>query len=106
LYDPGRPVKAGGTIPIKLQLCDTNGANLSAPDIVLHAQSVLLVSTSAPGQLTDAGNANPDNNFRYDATLGGTGGYIYNLSTKGLATGTYAIEFIVGSNPHVYRAQF
>jgi probable HAF family extracellular repeat protein len=106
LYDPGRPVKAGGTMPIKLQLCDANGANLSAPDIVLHAQGVQLVSTSAPGQLTDAGNANPDNNFRYDATLGGTGGYIYNLSTKGLATGTYAIEFIVGSNPHVYRAQF
>jgi probable HAF family extracellular repeat protein len=106
LYDPGRPVKAGSTIAIKLQLCDANGANLSAPDIVLQAQGVQLVSTSAPGQLADAGNANPDHNFRYDATLGGTGGYIYNLSTKGFATGTYAIEFVVGSNPHVYRAQF
>jgi probable HAF family extracellular repeat protein len=106
LYDPGRAVKAGSTIPIKLQLCDANGANLSLPDVVLHSQGVKLVSTNAPGALQDSGNANPDNSFRYDATLGGTGGYIYNLSTKGLATGTYALEFTVGSASHVYRAQF
>jgi hypothetical protein len=63
------------------------------------------VSTNAPGALEDSGNANPDGNFRYDATLGGTGGYIYNFSTRGLTTGTYAIEFTAESDPHVYRAQ-
>src|SRR6266540_2605107 len=106
LYDPDRAAKAGSTIPIKLQLCDAAGANLSSPAVTLHAEGVKLVSTSAPGSLADSGNANPDGNFRYDATLGGTGGYIYNFSTKGLATGTYALEFRVGSDTHLYAAQF
>jgi probable HAF family extracellular repeat protein len=106
LYDPNRAVKAGSTVPIKLQLCDASGANVSSADVVLQAQGVKLVSTDAPGPLQDSGNANPDKNFRYDATLGGTGGYIYNLSTKGLATGTYVLEFTAGSSAHVYQAQF
>jgi probable HAF family extracellular repeat protein len=106
LYDPSKAVKSGSTIPIKLQLCDANGANLSSPGIILHATGVKLVSTDAPGALEDGGNANPDNNFRYDATLGGTGGYIYNLTTKGLASGTYALEFTAGADTHVYRTQF
>lgn len=106
LYDPNKSVKAGSTIPVKLQLCDGSGANLSSPDLVLHATGVKLLSTNAPDPLEDSGNANPDNNFRYDATLGGMGGYVYNLSTKGLGTGTYALEFTVGSDPHVYQAQF
>jgi probable HAF family extracellular repeat protein len=106
LYDPDKAVKAGSTIPIKLRLCDADGANLSSPAIVLHAQGVKLVSTDAPGPLADSGNANPDSNFRYDAALGGTGGYIYNLSTKGLATGTYALEFTAGGDSHVYQAEF
>jgi hypothetical protein len=38
--------------------------------------------------LQDAGGANPGNLFRYDAALGG---YVFNLSTKGLTAGTYAL---------------
>lgn len=49
--------------------------------------------------MESVGNANPDNNFRYDSTLGPTGGYIYNLSTKGLSTGTYALTFSVSGDP-------
>lgn len=53
-------------------------------------------NTTAP--VVDSGNANPDYTFRYDATLGGTGGgYIFNLSTKGLASGQYVLSFYVGS---------
>ena len=45
------------------------------------------------------GNANPDYTFRYDPTLGGTGGgYIFNLSTKELASGQYLLSFYVGSD--------
>ena len=47
----------------------------------------------------DSGNANPDYTFRYDATLGGTGGgYIFNLSTKGLASGQYVLSFYAGTD--------
>ncbi len=40
----------------------------------------------------DAGNANADFNFRYDASLAG---YIFNLKTTGLTTGTYHLKFTV-----------
>ena len=106
LYDPTRAHRRGSTIPIKLQLCDMSG-NLSSPNIVLTALNVQLVSSTAPGPGKDSGNANPDNNFRYDASLGGKGGYIFNLSTRGLATGTYNLNFkVVGADPTIYSAPF
>jgi hypothetical protein len=53
----------------------------------------------------DTGNANPDNDFRFDATLGSSGGYIFNLSTRGLA-GTYTLNFTVGSDPQQHSVLF
>ncbi|PYS69604.1 MAG: hypothetical protein DMF69_16400 [Acidobacteria bacterium] len=54
-------------------------------------------NTTAP--VIDSGNANPDYTFRCDATLGGAGGgYIYNLSTKGLTPGQYVLSFYAGSD--------
>ena len=49
----------------------------------------------------DSGNANPDGDFRYAG-----GGYIFNLSTKGLAGGTYVLSFTAGNDPWVYQLQF
>ena len=54
----------------------------------------------------DSGNANPDQNFRFDPTLGSTGGYIFNLKTGGYAPGTYKLDFTVGGEAHVYTVQF
>jgi len=99
-------VASGGTIPVKLQLCGVDAANLSSSIIVLKAIELRRVSSDTAGQLESSGNANPDDNFRYDATLGSAGGYIYNLSTKGLATGTYALRFVAGSEAYVYEAMF
>jgi hypothetical protein len=56
--------------------------------------------------LQDAGNANPDNDFRFDPTLGGTGGYIFNLKTTGLSTGTYNVSFTVSGDPVAHAVQF
>jgi hypothetical protein len=98
LYDPTRAVKSGATYPLKLYLCDVNSGDVSSSGIVVHASSIFLVSgfTGAP---EDSGNANPDSDFRFDPTLGPSGGYIFNLQTKGLATGTYGYTFTAGSDP-------
>ena len=64
------------------------------------------VSSSISGAVEDSGNANPDNDFRFDSTLGGTGGYIFNLSTKGLATGTYNLNFTVTGDSAAHAATF
>jgi hypothetical protein len=58
-----------------------------------------MVSNSASYDVEDAGNANPDSDFRYDPTLGDSGGYIFNLQTKGRRVGTYRLEFVVSGDP-------
>ncbi len=57
LYDPTRAVQAGATYPIKLQLCDATGNDLSSSTINLHATSITVVSTSISGSVQASGNA-------------------------------------------------
>ncbi len=106
LYDQTKAVKSGSTLPIKIQLCDTNSSNLSSPGIIVHATSLTKISTSVSTEIQDSGNANPDSDFRYDAILGGTGGYIFNLKTTGLSGGTYRLSFSVGASTASYGVQF
>jgi microsomal dipeptidase-like Zn-dependent dipeptidase len=103
LYDPSKARRAGSTVPIRVQLCDASGANVSTPEITLIATSVSQVSTAVSGTVEDAGAANADNNFRYDATLGG---YAYNLKTTGFTIGTYAIGFVASGDPTTHKVEF
>ena len=101
LYDPTKAVKSGATYPIKIQLCDINGNNVSSADIVVQALNIEQVSTSAMGDVITAGSANGDNNFRFD-----DGFYILNLKTTGLSTGTYKLYFTAGDDPVTHSVQF
>lgn len=106
LTDLSRAFNAGRTIPIKIQLLDANGNNLSSSGIDLTA--VRLERVNADGSVTqvslqDAGNANPNNLFRYDAALGG---YIFNLSTKGLGAGTYHFFWMAEGDPTEHELDF
>jgi hypothetical protein len=100
-HAPAQAAQRGSTIPVKLQLCNVNSADVSSPTIVVHAVGVTQVTSSAPAELADAGNANPDFNFRYAGT-----GYIFNLSTKGYPTGTYVLSFTVTGDPAPHAVQF
>ena len=99
LYDPTKVKKAGSTVPIKLQICDAAGANLSRPDIAVVATSVLMISTNTSGPVEDPGNSNPDGNFRYDG-----GVYHFNLKTTGLAAGTWELRFRIAGDPTEHGA--
>lgn len=101
LFDTSKAHKAGSTIPIKLNLCDAAGGNVSNASVPVVATGVALVSTSAPGALIDSGNANPDNQFRF-----ADGSYIFNLSLKGFSQGTYAMTFTAGNDPTTHSVQF
>ena len=94
LYDQTTPKKLGSTIPIKLQLCDVNGVTQSSSAIIIHATAVAVVGS--PNDLTpdDSGNANPDNDFRYDGSQ-----YIFNLSTKNMSVGMWQMFFIASNDP-------
>jgi hypothetical protein len=106
LYDVAKPKPAGSVVPLKMQLCNSSGGNLSSPSITVSGLGLTYVSTNVDGTVEDAGNANPDSNFRFDPALGGSGGYIYNASTKGRGTGTWAMRFTATGDPTTHRLQF
>jgi hypothetical protein len=101
LYDEAKAAQSGRTIPIAVQLVDAAGFNASAPDVVVTATGLARISNMAPGIPADSGDANPDGNFRYDE-----GRYIFNLSTKGLPTGTYRLDFRCGPDPTIHTVRF
>ncbi len=104
LFDQTRSHRSGSTVPVKLRLCDANGADVSSRGAIVNATTLVQRdSTASPQPANEAGNANPNNNFRYDASLGG---YIYNLSTKGLGTGTWVLSFTVAGDPVAHSVQF
>jgi hypothetical protein len=85
LYDPSKPFRINtSTIPIKLQICDAAGKNLSSASITLTADSLKNVTS---GAITSPPPPNAGDGlvFRFDKKVATGGGYIYNLSTKGLA---------------------
>jgi len=106
LYDQTKAMQSGSTVPIKVELCDASGADASSSSVVVTATALTQISTGVPGAVKASGNSNPDNNFRFDSTLGTSGGYIYNLSTEGLTTGTYALSFTAANDPVVHMVQF
>jgi hypothetical protein len=105
LYDQTRSVKSGAVFPIKLYLCDASNNDLSSPAVVVHATGVFRLS-SFVGAPESPGNANPDMDFRFDSTLGPSGGYIFNLSTNGLGSGTYTLQFTAGNDPTTHSVPF
>lgn len=101
LYDPSKERPSGRTIRIRLQLCDSDGKNVSSSGIVVHALGI------TPGSLDPSLPLNPGNNFRYHSGLGGRGGgYVYRVRTRGFSPGTYTLTFTAGSDPTVHTAQF
>jgi hypothetical protein len=103
LYDQEKAHKSGSTVPLKLQLCDADGNNLSSPGYVLNAVSLEKQDNTASSDVEDSGNANPDDDFRYSEELEG---YIFNKSTKGLSTGTWVLGFTVNGGENVYSVFF
>jgi hypothetical protein len=106
LFDQSKSAQSGSTLPVKLQLCDASGADRSSASTAVQVTGVVMVTTQAPQALNDSGSANPDLNFRYDAALGPSGGYIFNLSTKGYPTGTFLLNFSAAGDPTPHAVQF
>lgn len=104
LYDAEAGHHAGSAVPIRLQLCDTEGDNLSDPGLVVTATGLTNLSTGETAAPKAAGKANPDGIFRYDASLAG---YVFNLKTSGLSAGTWELAFTVtGSDGVAYTTGF
>jgi hypothetical protein len=95
--------KAGSVIPVKLQLWDAGGVNLSSAGVTVNSIGLVKLDNSASSTVDNASAATADTNFRYDASLGG---YIFNLKTTGLTTGTWALRFTTSGDGVVHTVQF
>jgi photosystem II stability/assembly factor-like uncharacterized protein len=94
LFDQTKAYK-GATLPLKVRLLNSSGANSSSSAVPLTIRNIRLLGSATLANTEDAGNANPDLTFRYDASLGG---YVYNLSLKNYPPGRYGISIFVGSD--------
>jgi hypothetical protein len=101
LYDQTKAHKAGSTVPITIQLCDTAGANVSASPIIVKKTTLVKIDNSASSSLDSVAAATADSDFRYDS-----GGYHYNLKTTGLTTGTWALSFTAGGDGTTHTVFF
>lgn len=88
--------ESGSTIPVKVKVCDASGKNVGAKSL-----SVKAVGISPTGSLNDSGKANPGMLFRFDEAT-----YMFNLSTKGLAAGSYTLDYTIGNDPMVNHYAF
>lgn len=100
LFNTSKPVHEGAALPVKLEVIDATGDNLSSANLTLTAISIV-----GPDDQTYTpqakGNANPNNVFRNVGF-----GYLYNLDTTGLAPGTYKLLVKVGDDPVPHAVSF
>ncbi len=99
-YDPTKPTT--GTVPIKLQLCDAAGRNLSAAGIKLTATRY--DSSNALPSPNWQGGSNTGYDFRFSSPS-----YIYNLdpTNPALTAGSHILWFKVkGTNGPEFAAPF
>lgn len=84
--------KLGSTVPVKFRLADANGVAQTAAVARLE---VAKVSDDVEGTVLEAAStssATTGNLFRYDAD---SDTYVFNLSTKGLTTGTWSVRVVL-----------
>lgn len=97
LYDTTQAHNSGATVPVKLQLADAAGTNLSASGITVTVTG--LAPSPAPGTA-------PAGTFTF-LTLPDQGpGYQLNVKTTGYPAGTYTLSFTVSGDPTVHTATF
>lgn len=92
--------KAGSTVPVKIQLKDANGAFVTDAIASIYYQKI---STDASGveEAISTSAATTGNFFRYDLN---DNQYIFNLSTKGLTSGTYQLSITLNDG-QTYNVQ-
>jgi hypothetical protein len=90
LYNTTKASNSGATVPVKLQLLDAAGNNLSAAGITVTVTG--LTPSPAPGKA-------PGGTFTFLALPNQGPGYQLKVKTTGYPAGTYTLSFTAGSDP-------
>jgi hypothetical protein len=99
LYDQSGVNSSGASVPIKVQLQDAKGTNLSSSKIVLTLSTSALAPSPSPG-------AQPSGTFTFMPTSDKGPMYQFNLKTTGYPKHTYTLSFTVAGDPVTHTVQF
>ena len=106
LYDPLNGHNSGSAIPIKLQVVNAAGLNVSSAGFVVEALAVSSGTAIGPAEeellADDAGQSNPLGRFRFVAQ----GAYLFNLKTTGLTSGQYVLVVRVAGDTSLHAVPF
>jgi hypothetical protein len=95
-YNPAKASTSGAIVPVKIQLLNAAGTNVSGSGITVTVTG--LSPSPAPGKT-------PGGTFTYQMLDQGPG-YQLNIKTTGYPAGTYTLSFTVSGDPTVHTAQF
>ena len=104
LYDPLREHNRGSAIPIKLQVENATGTNVSSTNLIVEALAISSGTAIGPAEeeVLDAGQANPLGRFRFVSD----GAYLFNLKTTNLKAGPYVLVVRVAGDPALHAVPF
>ena len=98
LFDESLERKTGSSVPIKVQLLDASGQNVSSPDVTVTLASPALAPSPATA-------SQPTGEFRFVRDRKGDF-YQYDLKTSRYATGTYTVFWQVQDDPVTHSVTF
>jgi hypothetical protein len=96
LTDLSKAVHQNATLPVKIQLTSSTGANLSSATVTVHAVGID-ATTIAPAP----GSSQPGQNFTYSS-----GSYQYNVKTTTLSAGQHTLTYTAGNDPTKHTVTF
>jgi hypothetical protein len=102
LFDEAMPVKSGANLPIKVQLRDASGTNLSSP----ATRVSLATPVALAGPTGTAVPRQPTGSFKFVNNRDNGPMYQYDLKTTGLGRGTYTLYFTVAGDPFTHSLAF
>ncbi len=97
LYDQTKVNNSGASVPIKVQLADASGTNLSSASIVLTVTG--LSPDPAPG-------VPPSGTFTFTNLTGFGPGYVFTVKTTKYPNATYTLSFTATGDPVTHTVKF
>jgi hypothetical protein len=102
LFDPLAVITSGIVMPIKVELCDSQGHNISTPSITLTGGTLDGKTAGTAFPFTQ-----PNNNFRFVPGLIITPSYYeYDVATLLKAPGKHVFTWTVSGDPTIHSVTF
>jgi hypothetical protein len=101
-FDQAKPTRAGATIPIRVQLLDAAGTNLSSATTAV----VLATPVALTGPTGDPVARQPVGAFTFVRGPRAQPMYQFDLKTRGLGRGTHTLYFTVAGDPTLHTVTF